>query len=181
MSVYVVVEGPTDQAILEAVLRKENGRLPMTFVVGGSWSSAESLARSLLMVRDKPVALVVDADTADEPFVQERRDFLLQSLGEVAPSARWRVCLFVPTIEILFFVDPDLELPLFGKKLSAEDRIEARFRPKAVLERVLRERKLSFDELLKRFRQADLMHLQDTPPLPELREFVEQHAATAGK
>ncbi|MCI0456456.1 MAG: hypothetical protein L0Z62_05690 [Gemmataceae bacterium] len=177
MKVYVVVKGPTDQAILETILREETEQVPLTFAAGGTWSGADSLARSLLLMRDEPVALVLDANTTEESLVQEQRTFLQESLREVAPEARWQVCLFVPTIEVLFFLDPNLEGVLFNQKLSAGDRLEARFRPKAVLGRVLQEQKLSWEELLHRLQKADVTALRETSPLTELREFVVQYAA----
>ena len=67
--------------------------------------SARSLARSLLASRQRPVALVVDADTSDQLEVQERVDFLDYYLRQGAGATRFGVFAAVPEIEVLFFED----------------------------------------------------------------------------
>jgi hypothetical protein len=131
------------------------------------------------MLREEPVVLALDTRATDESRIRESRDFFEFALKEIAPKSRWTVCLFVPEIERLFFLDPALEHDLFQEPLTERDRIEAEFRPKIVLQRLLQARKLSSETLLKRFRNADLTALRDMPPLAGLREFIEQQAARA--
>jgi hypothetical protein len=180
MGVYVVVAYPTHRDILQVVLAKEVESVPLQFHVGGTESGAESRARTLLMLRDDAVALAVDTRATDESRIRESRELFELALKDISPrSSRWTVCLFIPEIERLFFLDPALEGDLFHEPLSERDRIEAEFRPKVVLQRLLQARKLSFEDLLERLRNADLTTLRDMPPLIGLREFIDRQAARA--
>ena len=59
---YVVTEGDTDVAVLKRVLPEGIVASAEFVPAGGGMDSARSLARSLLASRQRPVALVVDAE-----------------------------------------------------------------------------------------------------------------------
>ena len=102
---YVVTEGDTDVAVLKRVLPEGIVASAEFVPAGGGMDSARSLARSLLASRQRPVALVVDADTSDQLEVQERVDFLDYYLRQGAGATRFGVFAAVPEIEVLFFED----------------------------------------------------------------------------
>ena len=62
--VYVLVEGPSDAAFLRRILPKELLSNAELVIAGGS-SGIPSLARSVLVRRKCPVAVVMDSDSVD--------------------------------------------------------------------------------------------------------------------
>ncbi len=109
---YVVTEGKTDVAILKSLL-PPNLVDQTGFVAGSGSYSAQTLAQSLLVAKQRPVALVVDADTEDVLSVQEKKDFLHEALNQVSPGVPFGVFVAVPEMEIVFFQ----EKPLLEKAL----------------------------------------------------------------
>lgn len=134
--IHVVTEGETEAGVIRLLLQGEMpAAMPSVSVRGaGGRSSADSLARSLLAVRQEPVALVVDAD-ADSPHeVSERRRFLEQSLLQVANRPLWRVILMVPQFERIFLHTSVVFLSrLIGRQLSSREYAEGRRRPKEAM------------------------------------------------
>src|SRR5258708_32327690 len=101
----IVTEGEQDRLLLQALLNIEADDPDIRVMAAGGWSSADSLARSFLVRGEDNVALVVDADTTDPDLVEERKRFLLRSLGSLSSSADWRIFVIAPEIEALLFRD----------------------------------------------------------------------------
>ena len=70
--VYVLVEGPSDAAFLRRILPKEDAKLAKSSTRAGVPESP-SLARSLLVRRKCPVAVVMDSDSVDPDVIEERQ------------------------------------------------------------------------------------------------------------
>jgi hypothetical protein len=134
MICHIVTEGDLDVAILRAILKPELDNKQTRIWSAGARSAADSLARSILAVRNEPVILVVDTD--NQP-VREVENHFEHSLGAAGPREMWRVCLAVPTIEAVFFDNPATFVELFDDSISESDKVLARFQPKEVLEKVL--------------------------------------------
>jgi 5S rRNA maturation endonuclease (ribonuclease M5) len=66
---YIVVEGPTDAAILRKILPSESLQ-QVKFIDGEGKYSAVSMARKLLMTEQIPTVLVIDADTDQESVIR---------------------------------------------------------------------------------------------------------------
>jgi hypothetical protein len=173
MKIYIVTEGQFEADLLQALIP----RLPETEVVlvpAGSMYSIHSMARSLLVQRGAPVAVVVDAHSVDEATIRERRQSSEEIIGMVAGRIPIRVVVAAPELETIFFEDEDLLQRVFGT-LPLELRIRAEAQPAKVLEQLcatsqtVRNR---FD-LLAQLTQADIEILQETAPLKELLEFIE--------
>lgn len=114
----IVTEGPTDAAILRAILASVPDLPEYETVAAGGWSAADSLARSYLLIGKNDVALVVDADSRDPNVVEDRKRFLRRSLASVPSRTRFEVVVMEPTIESLLLEDRnDLEV-LAGKSVS---------------------------------------------------------------
>ncbi len=134
---YVITEGETDREILETVLHPQSLAY-VEFIVGAGRYSAQSLARSVLAMEGIPVALVVDADTAVESSVQERRGLLQNALRQASPGVEFLVCLAVPEIEILLVQDWSFIQDLTERSEFSEMEIEfAKLAPKKFLLEVL--------------------------------------------
>jgi hypothetical protein len=134
---YVITEGETDREILETVLHPQSLAY-VEFIVGAGRYSAQSLARSVLAMEGIPVALVVDADTAVESSVQERRGLLQNALRQASPGVEFLVCLAVPEIEILLVQDWSFIQDLTERSEFSEMEIEfSKLAPKKFLLEVL--------------------------------------------
>lgn len=136
MNCMILVEGETDAAILRRLLAPPRVGDTAEIVVGGGSSSVVSLARSYLITRPEPVAVVVDADTTDLRRAGERRSDIVALLHMVAPSSRSEVFMAIPSIEMIFFHDKQLAEKVFGSAYDGEQRVRSEYEPKAVLERV---------------------------------------------
>ncbi|HLM73510.1 MAG TPA: hypothetical protein VK459_12485 [Polyangiaceae bacterium] len=167
----IVTEGKLDAEIVRKLLEPEirSSDRRIHFTCAGGWSLAESTARSILAVRQEPVALIVNADSSRIDRIEERRRFLEESLREVATGAVFHVVLFVPEIEVLFF-HPDVISQLLGtsKELSDAERTRAEYEPKRVLESL----GLSRDVISRKLPRLDLTPVKAHTDVAELRSFV---------
>jgi hypothetical protein len=98
---YIVVEGKANAAFLEKVLPAE--LLKDVQIVGmNGWSSAFSLASTIMSERSRPVLLVVESTSSDGSSAQEREQTLKGLLlPAVASSAPYEVVVAVPAIGAL--------------------------------------------------------------------------------
>ncbi|MGD1906719.1 MAG: hypothetical protein ACFB0C_12080 [Leptolyngbyaceae cyanobacterium] len=104
---YIVVEGPSDAQILRALM-DETLLEGVKFINGEGKYGAETLARSLLLDRNLPVVLVIDADTTNPEAIhnyQQDLDFLTRSAAGGTP---YKILQAVPVIEAVFLQDRPL-------------------------------------------------------------------------
>ncbi|MGA1264160.1 MAG: hypothetical protein ACO331_09690 [Prochlorothrix sp.] len=107
------------------------------WVAGGIKAELESLARSLLMKRQVPVAIVADGDSFDPSVVAQRQWEIESFVAKVAIEAPVKVLLFTPSLEILFFQDLAFLASLLDLEISPEDWARGQQQPKAVLNTLL--------------------------------------------
>jgi hypothetical protein len=97
---YIVVEGKANAAFLEKVLPAE--LLKDVQIVGmNGWSSAFSLASTIMSERSRPVLLVVESTSSDGSSTQEREQTLKGLLLPAVASAAPYEVVVVPAIESL--------------------------------------------------------------------------------
>jgi hypothetical protein len=132
----VVTEGHFDANVIRKVLDSVEPSVQAVEIVAvAGWSAAESLARSILVSRSNPVALVIDSDEADIERAEDRRRFLETSLATAGGSStRAKVILFIPTIEAVFFRRPKA---LSGVVLTRRQRERAKYEPRQVLRQIM--------------------------------------------
>jgi hypothetical protein len=136
MTVCIVVEGALEGEIIKQMLRCRGVKNARVFVSQGK-SSAQSLTRSLLGVKQLPVALILDADETDPGKVEEQGRRLEVLLNMVAPRKEWELLLMVPEMEAVFFQVPGL-LELIGlPSPSPVQQERAQYKPKHVLDELL--------------------------------------------
>lgn len=172
MKVYLLVEGSSDLTFFERLLPPEI-QPEATIVAVGGRSNITSMARSLIVTKRRPLALVTDADAIEKDAVEQR----LQTLEELVRSATagvpCKVILAVPEIESWFFVVPEVLERLSGKKLSPEQREFGELRPKEVLKQLSKDQgDLSVDKLASALTELEVKTLQETSPRKELIEFL---------
>jgi len=139
MRTYVVTDGASDVQLLKSVLNAK-GVKDVEYIQGGGKSSIASMAQSLLIMRHKPVAVVMDADMLDKRRVNEQEKIYFDLLRSFASGVAFKVLLLVPEIEAVFFDDLELlqrELRLDKSTIVSS---EAEDKPRETLERLLRKR-----------------------------------------
>src|SRR5262245_6955547 len=104
--VYLFVEGPTDAAFLRRVLPPAVTK-EAEFVESGGRASIPSLARSVLVRRRKPVAVLMDSDSLAPAVIEEQRESTEELIRSAAASIPVKVVVAVPTIESWFFAAPE--------------------------------------------------------------------------
>jgi hypothetical protein len=178
MKSYVVTVGPFDGELIKTQLQAR-GFEQTRVLVSENASSAESLASSILLVKQLPVALVLNAG-AYEPSMVHRISRQFESLlGAVAPRTDWRVLMMVPEMEILFFQVPGL-LEALGLPAPTPDQLKiAEYVPGKVLEEIVapvaakRARKTPWRQwLMKRFSRLPHEEIWKQEPFAELLRFL---------
>lgn len=172
MRAYLLVEGETDLALFERLLPPQI--LPETSIVAvGGRSSIASMARSLMIARGKPVALVADADTVERNAVEQRFQALDELVGSAAAGVPYKVIVAVPEIESWFFAVPGVLERLSGKTLSPEQLELGTLRPKEVLRQLFKDRvPPHFYRLVGELTESEIQTLRETEPRKELIEFL---------
>ncbi len=172
MKVYLVVEGPSDQALFQRLLPSEI-RSETTIVTAGGRSNITSLARSLMVAKQRPLAMVADADAIEKDAVEQRLEVLEELVHPVTAGVPYKVILAVPEIESWFFAVPEVLERLSGNKLSPEQRELGLLRPKEVLRQLFQvQGPLPFDRLASGLTESEVKTLQETQPRKELIEFL---------
>jgi hypothetical protein len=181
----VVTEGDTHALILRELLkgRVHDDRLiriagaddkPLIWKAGG-YSSAISLARSMLLSPGKRIAVVLDADTRDPEEAAKRRRFVEAALEEYALDSQFRVFLAEPTIEAWLFLDPIVTAALLPAEQIEFLKPRVATEPRRVLEEVLGQNghpanfMIALKELLDR---VDLTPVTKHWPVDELVDYV---------
>ncbi len=170
---YVVVEGMTDAAILRALLPVDLMQHVALTPAGGR-SNITSIARTLLVSRRKPVAILVDTDSVDERIIQDRLRSTQELLKAVAGGIPTRVILLIPSIESIFFAGGVLP-KFYGDPLPEEVRVLARSSPKEALERLFARPggPKNLQALRDNFGDDELAAIRATLPIRELIAFLE--------
>lgn len=172
MKVYLLVEGISDSSLFQRLLPSEI-QPETTIVRAGARSNITSMARSLLVTRRRPIALVADADVVEKEAIEERRQLLDELVHSAAAGVPYKVILAVPEIESWFFDVPEFLERLSGKKLSPEQRELGELRPKEVLRRLFKDQgALSVDKLASALTDQEVKTLRETQPRKELIEFL---------
>lgn len=136
MIAYIVCEGLFDRQLLKTVLPGEL-LTDVEVVSGGGVSAVKSLARSLVVRRQVPVIIVVDADSVVPELVQERLKDIEEIVESVAVNTPVKVILAVPEMETIFFQDVTFLSRLLGY-IPPQDILDlAVFKPKKALEQLL--------------------------------------------
>jgi hypothetical protein len=133
--VYILVEGPTDAAILRRILPPEALQDAELVPAGGS-PGIPSLARSLLVRRKKPVAVVMDADSVNPEVIEERQQSTEEFIRSADSSVPVKVVAAVPEIEAWFFANPETVNHVVGVTVTADWFALGKRDPKGVLQQL---------------------------------------------
>lgn len=176
MNGYIVTEGGFGVTVLSRLLAAEV-QLGLRIVPASGKSAAQSLARSLVAARRRPVALVLDADTTDEASVRRQRLVARELLAMASPGVPTQVFMAVPTIEALFFADRQLLERLVGDHIPDNQWAAGRFQPRETLQEMLRTRRTvvrSVSDLLSRLTDAEAERMGKHPLVRRIRQFIKE-------
>lgn len=180
MITYIISEGSFDAQLLKAVLP---GKLlnDVEIVSAGGVSAVKSLARSLVVRRQVPVIIVVDADSVVPDLVQERLNDIEEIVKSVAVNTPVKVILAVPEMEVIFFQDATLLSRLLRCQISQEVLNLAVFQPKKALEQLLSQSGNIKDrsQIIGKLSQEDIEILRSSSVMQEIVHFLQSVRETA--
>jgi hypothetical protein len=171
--VYVVTESERDAEILKSLLPKEVVKNTI-FVAASNSYSAHSSARSLLIAKRRPVALVMSTKTTDEMNIQEQADFLREWVGKASGRVPFKVLLAVPEMEAVLTETPSLLAGLTTKGFSQMELDLAKLQPKQFLLRVLGEERVAklTTKFINKLDAKTLADIRKHPLLNHLQDFL---------
>lgn len=102
MKTYVVCERQVDVQLLKKVLPSELTK-NVEIVAAGGLYALKSLALSLVVRRQSPVAVVVDSDSVVLEQIQQRVKDIEELLNSLAANTPVKVIPAVPALESIFF------------------------------------------------------------------------------
>jgi len=182
MITYIVCEESTDAKLLNCVLPKQfHSDLRVEIVAAGGLSAVKSLARSLVIRRQMPVAIVVDSDSVAPEFIQERREDIEEIVKSVAGNIPVKVFVFIPEIEVIFFQNIPFLERLIGYKPDRAILNLAGFQPRKVLDQLIAQSEKidNYSEFINQLSHEDAKILSQAPIIQEIIHFLESVSETA--
>lgn len=180
MTAYIVCEGERDAQLLKRLLPEEFVST-VEIVAAGGLSAVKSLARSLIVRRQSPVAIVADADATIPEQVEQRLKDTEEIVGNIAVNTPVKVILAVPTFEIIFFQDISLLSRLLGYVPSQDVLSLAVYQPCQALKQLISQSKnfQSQAQLVEQLTNEDLEVLRKAPVVQEIVQFLQSVRETA--
>lgn len=180
MTAYIVCEGERDAQLLKRLLPEESIS-NVEIVAAGGLSAVKSLARSLIVRRQSPVAIVADADATIPEQVEQRLKDTEEIVGNIAVNTPVKVILAVPTLEIIFFQDVSLLSRLLGYVPSQDVLSLAVYQPWQALKLLISQSK-NFQtqaQLVDQLTNEDLEVLRKATVVQEIIQFLQSVRETA--
>ncbi|MEB3311886.1 MAG: hypothetical protein VKJ02_16800 [Snowella sp.] len=182
MIAYIVCEGSAELRLLQRILPRELLK-DIEIVAAGGLFAIKSLARSLVVRRQVPVAIIFNTNSVDPDLIQERISSIEEIVKSVSIGTPVKVIPAVPAIEIIFFEDIGLLswLLKYGPSQTQELMNLAKSQPdKAV--RKFRNTAQRYDENNELFNQLtddDLEVIRQVPFIKETIYFLQSVKETA--
>jgi hypothetical protein len=173
--VYILVEGPTEAAFLRRILPPEALKDAELVIAGGS-SGIPSLARSVLVRRKSPIAVVIDADSVDPDVVAERQQSTEELIRAADASIPIKVVSAVPEIEAWLFATPETIERILGQNLSADWLSLGKRDPRGVLQQLAEnnKKKWDMDQAISTLNAQDIERIRAISEVAELSTFLQQ-------
>jgi hypothetical protein len=172
--VYVFVEGQTDEEFLRRVLPSDLTK-ETQFVTAGSGARITSLARSFLVRRRIPLAVLMDADSLDPEVIEDRRESTEELIQAAAGGVSVKVVVVVPEIETWFFTVPEVIERVSGERPPADLLTLGPRDPQGVLEQLSRG-KGGWDSLqaIRALDEQEIERIRARPDVTELSQFLQK-------
>ncbi len=172
--VYILVEGATDVSFLRRVLTEEVLKDAELVNAGGSLG-IPSLARSLLVRRKRPIAVVMDSDSLEKEVIEERQQTTEDFIRAADASVPIKVIVVVPEIEAWLFAVPSRIEKLVGQTVSSDLLALGKRDPKGVLQQLARksQKEWSTERAITSLDADDITRIRSIPEVAELSAFLE--------
>jgi len=164
---FIVTEGKTDSLFLQKVL----GNVAQVEIkTGSSYSSALSLASSILTYHKKPVLLMVDTDSNEPADIDQQNQFVQNYLETATPNAVFKTVFIKPELEALFFQDVTVAEHLLNRSLTQEELQSACLHPKKFLkDNQMRD----ISVVIHKLDDDDIAKLKQLSIFKELQSFID--------
>ncbi len=172
---YIFAEGPTDAELLRRIVPQDILQDSEIVMAGGS-SGIPSLARSILVRRKTPVAVLMDSDSVNPELIEERQRSMEEFIRAADASVPVKVVSAIPEIEAWFMVSPELIERLVGQPVSIDELTHGRAEPKAFLERLAKGNKRTWNahQAIAELDTRDIERIRAIPQVAELNQFLER-------
>ncbi len=176
MRAYIVVDESTEDEstnskivarLLPSEIRSEIAVVPV-----GPRSTVVSVARTLLATRYKPLAVLINTKTVDEPSVEIRQEGVEDLVQAAAAGVPFKVLMMVPEFEVLLFKVPEALERVSGQKLSVEDVIVARYQPHKVIQQLGKDDAGFVERVVNELTEEELNVIRESSPINELIDFL---------
>jgi hypothetical protein len=173
--VYIFVEGPTDANFIRRILPQEVLRDAEVVPSGGS-SGIPSLARSVLVRRKKPIAVVMDSDSLDPDVIEDLQQSTEDLIRAADASIPVKVILTVPEIESWFFAAPEAIERILGMKVPNDLIPLGKRDPAGVLNQLAErcQQKWDTNKAIGLLKDHDVDLIRALPDVAELSKFLEK-------
>jgi len=168
---YLVTQSKPDTAMFERLL-PENMLDDVFLTEGAGRSSARSLAASILAVKQRPVALIVNAGTTDSDDIQAQKYVLRDILYRASPGIPFEVFLAAPEIEVIFLQNRHFIEKLANRKFSDSEWQAAALHPKKFLSALLKEERQVSAKLIEKIDDETVRTVQNHPLLKNVFNFL---------
>lgn len=177
MTACVVTRGQFGSELIRSLLKARKLKHTRLFTTNGS-SSALSLARSLVGIKQLPVALVLDADAHESSKTEEYRRYLEAMLGAAAPRSEWELILVAPEMEAVFFQVPGLLESLGLPPPTPVQEERAKHQPHGVLVDLISKKTRHAPDpwLMRNLSRLPYDKIWQLEPFERLQRFLAQHA-----
>jgi hypothetical protein len=179
MNVYAIFDSIASARIVDRVV----GDPSIMLASGAVRSSAIMMACGALSRERTPTVLVLDSDSLEERAILEKQAEIGGILGDCNGRIPYRLILAVPQVEAILFTDRNGFEKALGRKVGDEDWFEARFRPRAVLKRLLAGS--DYEDAVRKLGEtldaAALRRMARHPIIQEIRSFMAEVQEPASK
>ena len=174
MTAYLVCESERDARLLTHILPKELLET-VEIIPAGGLSAVKSLARSLLVRRQAPVAVVIDSDSLEPAQVEVRSKDVQDIIGGVSANTPFKVILAVPTLWAVFFYDVSLLSQMLGYMPSSELLTLATYQPRQALAQLISqsEKYQSEDQLIEQMTKQSAETFWQIPVIKNIIQFFQ--------
>lgn len=180
MTAYIVCEGEFDAQLLQRLLPEEFVS-NVEVVAAGGLSAVKSLARSLIVRRQSPVAIVANADAIVPEQVEQQLKDTEELVGNIAANTPVKVILAIPALEIIFFRELSWLSYLLGYTPSQDILNLATYQPSQALKQLIIQSNnfQNQSKLVEQLTNKDLEVLREAPVIQEVIQFLQSVRETA--
>lgn len=167
---YIFVESPMDAEFLRRILPPEL-LTDSEMIMDGNVSENLSLARTILVMRKKPIVVVMDGNSLDAAVIDERRGSVEELIRAADSSVAVKVIAIVPKMEVWFFAAPDAIARVLAGPVPKEFLALGKRDPVGVLQHLAEIRQTAWDSrrCIAELDDADISKIR---ALPEVRELI---------